>query len=807
MKTIFLFSISCLTAIMHVNAQNHSKIQGNVLDDKKETLPGISVSLLKAKDSSLLKAAVTDMDGRYEIESLWTDTFLLSYSGIGYQTKYTIAFTSDNSHDHNVAEMILETESKNLQDVVITSKKPAIEVHADKVVFNVESSINAAGSNALELLQKSPGVMVNNDESISLKGRSGVRIYIDGKMSQLDDKSLAAYLKSLGSNDIEAIEIITNPGSKYDASGNAGIINIRLKKNKKFGTNGNVSAGYAQGITPKANTGLSLNYRDKRINLFSNISSYLSRHESLLNLYRLQNDTVYNQRTTMENHWKTVDVKAGADYFADAKNTFGIIVTSNYSNGAFNTNGHTDIYREASDQYNKRLESSNNAPAHRTNADFNVNYRYTDTNETTIAFDADYGLFRGRSESYQPNYYYNAAHDMMYEIINGNNTPTNINIYTAKLDFEHKLGTGKLGYGAKYANVKTDNSLMFYNYQYNDPVVDLSLSNQFVYTENVNAAYVNYSNTFSKWSLQSGLRMEQTNSEGILTRADGETQNDNRVKRNYLNLFPSLAVSYNVNKDNMIGFNYSRRIDRPDYQDLNPFETKVDQLTYEKGNAFLKPQYTNNLELNYTFKSMISTSISYAHVRDYAVTITDTINGNATFLQKQNIASQNIYSFSIGSPLPIRKWWNGYVNFWYNYQVIEGGYNGVSLFIKSPSFGGYLQQTFTLGKGYAAEISGSYNGSGLEGTWKRKAFGSIDIGFQKRFWNEKASIRFSVSDMLHTRGKFRATSNYGGAYLDINQTMESRIVRLNFSYRFGSNQIKAARQHKTALDSEGSRIK
>jgi len=803
---LLLFAISLLLLSIHTNAQSQHKISGTVRDDKNEPLPGTTVSLLNAKDSSLQKAAITDLNGSYEIETTLQDSCLLSYSNMGFRTKYTGIFILENSQ-LNEQPIQLEPENKSLNEVVVATRKPTIDVRADKVVFNVEGSINAAGSNALELLQKSPGVMVNNDESITLKGRSGVKIYIDGKMTQLDEKNLAAYLKSIGSTDIEAIEIITNPGSKYDASGNAGVINIRLKKNKNFGTNGNFSLGYGQGYTPKGNVGLSLNHRNKKFNLYSNVSSYLSRNESQLELYRVQSDTVYKQHTTMENHWKSVNVKAGADYFLDDKNTFGVIITSNYSNGAFNSNGHTDIYSQSSNQYVKTLESSNGMPANRTNADLNINYRYADTNETTIAFDADYGLFRGRSKSYQPNYYYNPAHDLMYEILNGNNTPTDISIYTAKLDLEHKLWKGKLGYGAKYASVKTDNSFMFYNYPNSDPVVDLSLSNQFVYTENVNAAYVNYAATFSKWSLQTGLRMEQTNSTGVLTRADGAFQADSRVERHYLNLFPNLALSYNFNQDHTIAMNYSRRIDRPDYQDLNPFETKLDQLTYEKGNAFLKPQYTNNIELNYTFRSMINANIGYAHVSDYAVTITDTINGNATFIQKQNLASQHVYSFNISSPLPIRKWWNGYVNFWYNYQKIDGFYNGMKLDIQSPSFGAYIQQVFTLGKDYTAEISGSYNGSGLEATWKRKAFGSVDIGFQKRFWNEKASIRFAVSDVLLTRSKFRATSNYGGAYLDINQKMESRVFRLNFSYRFGNNQIKAARQHKTALDSEGSRIK
>jgi outer membrane receptor protein involved in Fe transport len=333
------------------------------------------------------------------------------------------------------------------------------------------------------------------------------------------------------------------------------------------------------------------------------------------------------------------------------------------------------------------------------------------------------------------------------------------------------------------------------------------LSNSFIYTENVNAAYVNYNRTFNtKWSLQTGLRMEQTNSEGDLSRADGQVQADNTVKRNYLNLFPSAAISYNINAKNTVGLTYSRRIDRPSYQDLNPFENKIDQLTYEKGNAFLRPQYADNVELSHTFLSKINTSISYSHTKDYAVTVTDTTNGNATYVQRQNIASQNIYGFNIGSPLPIAKWWNGYANIWYNYQIVKGEFNNININIKAPGYGAYMQNTFTLGKNYTAEISGWYNGKGLEQTWTTKAIGGVDVGLQKLFLQKKATVKLTVTDVFHTIN-FHANSSYGGTNLTINQTNENQTVRLNFSYRFGSSQIKAARNHKSGLESEGNRIK
>lgn len=809
MNAISIFiSIICLFSALNVQAQQAGIVSGKVNDEQLQPMAAVTVSLLQAKDSSLVKAALSDTAGLFEIEREIPGSYLLGYTSMGYSKMYSVPFQLEAGNGFQAPDIQLQPESNNLSDVVITSRKPLIEVKPGKIVFNVEGSINATGSNALELLQKSPGIMVDNNENISMKGKSGVMIYIDGKMTQLDSKGLADYLKSINSSDIEAIEMIASPGARYDASGNAGIVNIRLKKNKKFGVNGSAELGFTQGKSPKGNAAASLNYRDKKVNVFSNVSGFAGNRESDLNLYRIQNGNIYDQHTIMTHKRRNIGIKAGADYFLDSKNTVGVLAMSNFGGGSFNTDGSTDIYNQVSGNLLQRLKAGNDAPGNRTNANFNLNYRYADDSSgTLVTFDADYGLFRSRASSYQPNDYYDAEHNFMYSIINGNNMPTDINIYTAKLDIEHKLGAGKLGFGAKTAWVKTNNSLDFFNYTDQVAVKNIGLSNSFVYTENVNAAYVNYDVVLDqKWNLQAGLRMEQTNSEGVLTRADGAQQADNTVKRNYLNFFPNAVLNYTLSTDHMLGLGYNRRIDRPDYQDLNPFENKLDQMTYEKGNAFLRPQYTDNVELSYVFKSMLNISMGYSYVKDYSVTVTDTINGSATFIQKQNIAAQKIYSLNLGSPLPIASWWNGYINLWYNYQVIEGSFNNINIDLRASGYGGYMQHTFSLGKNYTAEISGWFNGKGMEGTWQKNAMGSLDIGLQKRFLNEKASIKISATDILGTT-RFRGGSNYGGTNLAINQLNENQTVRLNFSYRFGSNQIKGARQRKTASESEGSRIK
>ena len=783
------------------------KIAGAVTDNSGKALGAATVSLLQAKDSSLVKAAISDASGKFEIGVKVNGSYLLSYSLVSFKNTYSPVFTYDGQ---NVAvkTVALSPAVSKLQDVIITAKKPMIEVKADKTIFNVEASINATGSNALELLQKSPGIQVDNNENISMKGKTGVRIYIDGKMMQLDTKDLAAYLKSINSNDIEAIEMISNPSAKYDASGNAGIINIRLKKNKKFGTNGSVNLGLVQGITPKGNGSVNLNYRDKKINLFSNAGGNIGDYQSTLLLYRLQKDTLYDQKSVNTSAGKSFNIKAGADYFINSKNTIGVMATTNFGKNEFISTSNTPIYYNPTGQFVKSLQAFNNIPGNRTNANFNINYRYADTSGREINFDGDYGLFRGTGRSYQPNNYYGGNNNLLYSIINRNSTPTNIDIYTAKLDIEQKLGKGKLGYGAKTSFVTTKNTFDFFNDNASGiPVKILDRSNSFTYKENVNAAYVNYQRQLSeKWSIQTGVRAEQTNSEGILTRADGTVQADNKVKRNYLDFFPSAAVSWNANKKNSFNLTFSRRIDRPTYQDLNPFENKLDELTYEKGNAFLRPQYTNSVDLTHTFIGIINTTAGYSHVKDYATQVTDT-TGNATYVQQQNLATQQVLNFSISAPLAIKKWWNGYANIWYNYQMFDGAIGGKSLSVNIPGYGAYMQQSFTLGKNYTAEVSGYFNGPNVWGaTWKTRPQGGLDIGLQKLLFDKKATVKVSVTDIFRTN-PWSATSDFGGMYIKGSGGWESRTFRVSMNWRFGSNQIKNSRDRKTGLESESKRIK
>lgn len=805
-RYLILSVLICTSFFSYAFKLNDHLVQGVVKDDKGVTLIHSTVMLLKSNDSSLVKGDITNDRGEFAFEQIESGSYLISTSNVGFKKYYSGSFTLDESNKSFKQDIQLQPSDKSVKEVKVIGKKPLIEIKADKTVFNVEQSINASGSNALDLLRKSPGVRVDKDDNIEMRGKNNVLIYVDGKPTYLSDKDLASMLKNMQSSDIEAIELITNPSAKYDASGNAGIINLKLKKNKKFGTNGNAGIGLAQGKYFKENASLHLNNRNRKVNLFGNYVFSNGRNYNLQHLNRTQNMMRYDLKSDNSHSDLTNSVRAGVDYYMNSKSVFGVMVNMTNATGKFSSDSRTQI-GPANDAYNQVLIASNSIPMTRLNAGLNANYKFEDTAGHSFNVDLDYGMFKSTGKSYQPNTYYNKEENsVISQTIFRNNTPTDIKIYSVKADYEQNLFKGKIGLGVKSAIVKTDNDFKFYDVINQVDTLNLFRSNHFVYSENVNAAYVNYSkNIGSDLSLQLGLRAEQTNSEGKLSSAI--PQQDDTVKRQYLDFFPSAGITYNLNKNHSIGLTYSRRIDRPNYQDLNPFENKLDELTYEKGNAFLRPQYTNSVEFNHTYMQFLTTSLSYSHTKDMFMQTTDTTEISRTYVTQKNFATQDMAGVNVGFPLPVRKWWMVYANINANYVILQADFEGRRLKNKYFTYVFYADNTFTLPKNFSLNISGWYSGpSYWGGTFKLNPMGSLDIGIQKTFLQKKLTAKLSLTDVLRTQGWY-AVSNFAGLYIDANGYNESRQIRLNLSYRFGSNEIAKQRERKSGATNESDRIK
>ena len=795
-------------------AQNPAGTQhlaGTVTDDEQAPLAGVSIELHKAIDSSLLKYATSDAKGGFSFDGIAPGNYYLHITHVGYAGRYSPAFSVKPDAPTLLPPTQMTKATEGLAAVTVSTRKPVIEVKADRTILNVEGSINAVGQSALDLLRKSPGVMVDKDDNISLSGKNGIKVYIDGRKVPLNGTDLADYLKTLQSSEIESIEIISNPSAKYDAEGNAGIINIRLKKNRSLGNNGSLTGGYHIGTHSNYNGGLSFNHRDAHLNWFGSYDYNNTNNSTRLDLYREILDTLFNQHSRIQQLTSSHTFKTGLDYFIDKQNTIGVMVDGSFTNFTVPTNSHTAISYIPTGDTSRILQANNSSTGRRDNSNVNLNFHHTDSLGRELSMDADYGFYHLRSDQLQPNLYFDPSDTyLLYSDVYDMLAPTNIDIYSFKSDYEQNFKKGRLGLGVKTSYVTSNNNFQQYDVISDTKLPDTLNSSSFAYKENINAAYVNYSRPFKGWALQAGLRMENTNSKGTSSGfrqgSIGYQSYDSSFTRHYLDFFPSGSVTLNKNPAHGWTLTYSRRIDRPAYQDLNPFEFKLDEYTYQKGNTNLRPQYTNSIGLTYVYKSKLVTTLNYSHVKDVFTQLVDTTDKSKAFLTKENLATQNITSLNISYPLQLG-WYSLFTNlnsYYSLYNASFGPGRTVKLHVLAMNF--FAQQTISLGHGWASDVSGFYTTPTIwEGTFKTHALGTVDAGIQKSIWQKKGTIKVSVSDIFHTL-QWTATSDFAGQYLRATGGQESRQLKVYFTYKFGNAQVKAARIRKTAADEEGKRV-
>lgn len=797
MKHLCLVLFSFLS--ISINAQT---LKGKVVTETEETVPYAAVTLNQQGDSTLVKAVITDDYGIFEITNVPKGVYQLNISSIGfadYQRQLNFI-----ANDLDLGSIVLIEAAENLKGVTVTGQKPMVQVMADKTVFNVENTINATGTSAFELLRKAPGVIVNNTGGLIVEGKTGVQIFIDGKLSVLQGEDLINYLESLQATDIEAVEIITQPSSKYDAAGNAGIINIRLKKDKSLGTNGSITTGATVGDFVRYNSSTNFNVRGKKGNLYGTYSNRFGKSTGFLNLLRTQSGTFFEARTNSVFDRNSNNIKLGYDLYATPKSTIGAIFNGNFNNGFTSNDSRTPI-RPVNTVVNDSVlvtNSQNTNTSYNLNA--NLNYRYADTLGTSLNIDVDYGKYNSDRSARQPNVYFNGDEtQILRQNSTSQNTPIDIAIATFKTDFEQNVRKGKLGLGVKFSYVNTENTFDFFNRVNGMDVFDDAQSNQFDYTERINAVYVNYNYKWTKWNLQLGVRIENTISDGNLLSM--QVNEDARVERNYTDLFPSGGLTYQMNRKNQFALTYSKRIQRPNYQSLNPFEYVINELSFRKGNPFLQPQYTDNLKLSHTFNYRLTTSLSYTYVSDFFAQVTVADTGGRNFITQRNVADNEVINLGISYPKKIKEWWSLYFSL--NAYISKYTANSAEfLAVQQETLSFYAQNTFTLPKGLTMEVSGWYNSPSVwGGTYRTAALGSLNIAFQKNFFNDKLKARLAFNDVLYTI-PWKGTTQFGDLFIDGSGGSDSRQVALSLTYDFGRNEIKKARKRKTGLEDENKRI-
>jgi iron complex outermembrane recepter protein len=805
MKKTFLTALLLSSAIiLFAQTKPTGNIKGTVLDAAQKPLEFITVTLHRAKDSVLTKGAITTEKGDFELENITFGRYFLRISQIGFE-KYSSAVVEigENTPSVILAKINLQAASNTLGTVTVEARKPFVERKLDRLIVNVENSIVSAGSSILEVLERSPNVFVNQESSINLKGRSGVIVMFDGKPTPLAGTDLIQYLKSIPSANIEKIELITNPSARYDAAGNVGIIDIKFKKDKRLGYNGSVTVSDGQGFYNKLNASTNMNYRTKTWNLYGSYAAALSKTFTRFYINRkFFNDkgnleSTFDQTSFIEQPFKSHTPRLGLDYFASKKTVVGVLVN------AFQRNNRRDgftnsIITNAANQLLYTTETDIRLNSKDFNLFANANLKHTfDSTGRELTMDLDWGKFRD-----------NTLQDIRTDNLNPVRLPLSkslletdqlgtISVKSAKADYTQPMkNKAKLEAGAKISFVQADSDLKFYDILDSRRQLDKTRSNHFIYDENVNAAYLNYAQEFKTFDFQAGLRMEHTvtNGEQVTT---GE-----KFNRDYVSWFPSAVVNRKLSANHQLTLSYSRRIDRPNYRQLNPFRVFVDPYTYVVGDPKLKPVFTNSFELSHTFKGRFITELSYARSKDV---ITDVfVQDDVTRISNQipaNLQDLEYLTVSVNMPFSVKKWLNGNINgavYWNKYtSPLQGG----TLVNENTATQIQMQNSIGLGKGWTAELTGSYQSRMAWGLFIIKDLGQLTAGIQKTSTDKLTTYRFNISDLFYTN-RVAVVVDYQNMDFFTNRTWDSRVATLSVSHRFGKQTVQQARRRNSGVEDE-----
>ena len=820
-----LFLFASLLFIPNFETFAQGKISGQITDDKNKIVEFASVTLLKAKDSTLVKGALSDQNGSFEFEKIASGEYLVNVSQMGYKKFYTPRFSLDSDNlNVKLSNLIMQEDSKQLSEVQVVANKPFIEQQLDKTVVNVENSIVSAGSTALEVLEKAPGITVDKDGNISLKGKQNVLVMMDGKPTYMSAGDLANLLRNMQSSSLDKIEIMTNPPAKYDAAGNAGVINIKTKKNQNMGLNGSATVGMGYGFfrsLPKENGSLNLNYRQGKLNLFGNFSGNNRKNFQINDIRRkfVENGKTlsgFDQIADSDKQNSSFSYKMGADYFIDSKNTIGVLV--NGMNGNFKELlDNQAIIKNAVGVMDSTSITKGDIKNTWGNYSANINFKHViDSTGREWTVDADYARYNADNLMQ----YRTSKYDLLNILRQTRNedgmTASKIDIYALKADLVFPINkTSKFEAGVKSSYVNSNNDMRF-EFLVGDlqtRTIDPTRSRDFLYKENINAGYLNYSKEIKKLSIQLGIRVENTIGKGTLL-------GKNLLDRNYTNVFPSVFLRQKLSAKHQLGMSYSRRIDRPSYEDLNPFLYFLDPYTFQQGNELLLPQFTDAVELSHTFMDAITTTINYSRTNGVMTEILQQNNAlKLTNVTKYNIGYVDNFGIAFSVPVPITKWWfsNTYFNLYNNHYVGDipkttVDANGISNTIYQPldaratTYMLNMTHQFTLPKKFSLELSGYYQSPFIEGQLVGKPMGQVSFGVQKKVLKDKATIKLNVNDIFWTN-QFRGSFIFNDIDVQIVNKWESRTARMTFTYRFGNNKVASARQRQTGLEDEKGRVK
>lgn len=794
LRSIFLLLILISGRLLAVPVAEMAVVKGKVVNERNEPVEYATAVLLSPVTGEVVKGEVCNEKGEFNIARVDKGEYVLSVSMVGYKKADTEKVVVDGKRSVIERTIVLNEQVELLKTVEVVGKKDFVEQAVDKIVVNPEASVTTASENVYEILQKLPGVSIDNNDNITLKGMQGVRVLIDDKPTYLSAAQLASWLKSMQGKDVERIEIIENPSARYDAEGNSGIINIKTKHIKAPGFNGTVNGGLtASNDAPLGwNGGVNLNMNYGKVNLYGSYSNYHWAGWNTMDAVRRYTGTELKGASQLirnkgDYRGSSHNFKAGADYSIAKNQVLSLMVRGNRGSNTEGMSNQTD-FRDKLHRTDSLLITNSTGRNNWRNTTYNMNYKWDiDTLGQSLLFDVDYARFHfGSSNNQDGNYFLPDGTDLNNHLLVITSQGNDISIFSSKLDYVWPVNKQlNLESGLKMSAVTTDS--------YIDMDGTLTQHDRFVYDEDIFAAYVNARWQLNKTSLQLGLRLENTHSKGNSITAS--LVNDT----SYLKLFPSFFVQQQLNDSHTLNFRYSYRIGRPSYHHLNPFKWMVDPYTFNVGNPNLQPQFTHTASLSHSFKNRLISALGFNYT-----------DGLFTEVIRQNDVERTVYQtmenlnhsfdLTLSETLQLQpvKWWrlNGTVTGMYKTISLDAG-STLSKF----SYMGNMSNTFNLPAKIDFEVSGRYSSSQLVSNVYVRPRYSLDLGVQRKFFDNKGTVKLAVTDVFNT--------NTGSAYarhdnvdIEVENNWNSRRLNLTFTYRFGKDDFKTRANRSTSSSDE-----
>lgn len=804
MKTPHYLFFFLVCPILLCQAQENFTITGSVQDYENNGIPFANVLLIKVADSTFVKGALANEEGVFKLNQISADTYYLKASLIGYTDAISTEFSLTN--DLDLSPLILN-EGESLDEVLVQAKKPLFTQEVDRLVINVENSIVSSGGSALEVLERSPGVVINRQSNnISIVGKDGVVVMINGKMSYVPASNLVQMLDGMSADNIESIELITTPPANLDAEGNAGFINIVLKKNLDVGLNGSysLSAGYGNGFV--SNDNFNFNYRKDKLNVFGGYSFRLDQRDQTFFTSReyLQDGDFYETETESkrEPSQRNHNIRMGLDYELTEKTIFGAIFT------AFDNKWTMDAINTSFDFTNDDLQSqviiANTERNQLQHMGGNINFRHNFEKQEFISMDMDFLYYEFDNPTDYINSYFDGDNSLLFRELLRSRKETPLTTWVGKLDYGNKKGEDfKYEIGVKGTKNDFENDVSVQTLENGQWVFDPTLTNFSVLDESILAAYVASDYKLDeKNSFKFGVRYEYTDSK-LDTDTEGTV-----VDREYGIWFPSIFYNRKWSENFNTNLSFSKRITRPTFNDLAPFVIFFDPNTFITGNAALQPAISNTFKFDLNYQSYFL-SFQYTDEEDSIARFQESIDSETGRLifETSNLDYTRTFSIVTGVPIKITNWWRTQNNLSFIHQEISSVYDDEPIILSIDSFSANSTHSFKIDESLSSELSGFYQSAGFFGRAKREGFYGINIGVQKKFSDKWGTLKFSINDLMDSI-EWRTGTDLPDENFKTQNTFDfsNRTFILTYTRNFGNKDVRSSRDRKTGAEEERQRV-